>query len=310
MVNCKAVIEDSSPEMMVNLGLIEYFNYATSDKSDEAILKRNTDNMQCFCDDLVDKLGFFKAKDKQFNINIFNQHVQGKVCQDYLEASIFIRVTSVAIPLMIIIFNVVLKNVAIICVRWLKFENKTYEISIIQSAVFSLLFFNSAIALLLINTNIPGLNHNGILFNGMYSDFSDDWYDKVSQFFVSPMFAEFFASFTLIAPDFLIQKLLALLDRNFTQMKHHKTKCKMAYDYADLNSGAEHFLFEKYPRLLNIVFVSTFYGFGLPILPIIILIALCLSYTLDKLFVMFYHRKPPLYDDTLNKVAIQFLKWA
>ena len=77
-----------------------------------------------------------------------------------------------------------------------------------------------------------------------------------------------------------------------------------------MNSGTEHLLYEKYPRLLNIIFVSSFYGFGLPLLPIVIFISLVISYFVDKVVVALYHRKPPLYDDTLNVVSIHFLKWA
>lgn len=69
-------------------------------------------------------------------------------------------------------------------------------------------------------------------------------------------------------------------------------------------------LYEKYPRLLNIIFVSSFYGFGLPLLPIIIFISLIISYFVDKIVVSLYHRKPPLYDDTLNVISIHLLKWA
>ena len=111
-------------------------------------------------------------------------------------------------------------------------------------------------------------------------------------------------------PDYIIQKALAALDRNFSDSKLYKTKWNIAYDYADLNSGTEHLLFEKYPRLLNIIFVSVFYGFGLPLLPILIFVSLIISYIFDKIVVAFYHRKPPLYDDTLNVISIHFLKWA
>lgn len=172
------------------------------------------------------------------------------------------------------------------------------------------MFFNSALTILLINTYVPGVKNGSILFNGLYSDFSDDWYDKIAEFFITPMFVQIIYPLTMFIPDLIIQRGLAMLDRNFSNPKQYKTKSTLAYDYAELNSGTEHLLYEKYPRLLNIVFVSTFYGFGLPILPVVILASLVVSYFLDKLIVMFYHRKPPLYDDTLNKVSIEFLKLA
>jgi hypothetical protein len=310
-VNWDIVIADSNPEMMKDYAFLEFYNYETSDKSDETILKQNTDNLQWYWDQLVDQIGYLDAYNKEFNVKVLNKKISGKVCNDYLQSAVFIKAIAVLLPLLIIIFNVLLKTLAIILVKWLSFENKTIEISIIQSVVFLLMFFNSAIAILLINANIEELNSkSGVLFNGLYSDFSDDWYDKISMFFITPMFAQLIFPVTAFLPGFIIQKLLAWFDRRFTDKKLYKTTSNLAYDYADANSGTEHLLYEKYPRLLNIIFVSSFYGFSLPLLPILIFISLIISYVIDKIVVALYHRKPPLYDNTLNVVSIHFLKWA
>ena len=189
-VNWENVIAHSNEEMLVNSAMIEYYNYETSDKSDLSILMQNTDNLQCYCDKLVGEEGYVNAMNKEFDLFVFDSHVTGTVWNDYLQSAIFIQLTGVLLPVMIIVFNLLLKTFAIILVRWMKFENKTNEIAFIQSVVFLLMFFNSALSILLINTNIPGLNQNGILFNGLYSDFSDDWYDKISQFFITPMFIQ------------------------------------------------------------------------------------------------------------------------
>ena len=309
-VDCDVVVADSSPEMLVNLAMIEFYNYETSDKSDETIMKQNTDNLQCFCDDLIENIGYWDAFNREFDVNVLDEHITGKVCNNYLRSAIFIQATDWILPIIIIVFNWILNSVGVYLIQWLRFENKTVEISIIQGGVFVLMFFNSGLTILLINAYVPGLSQRGVLFNGLYSDFSDDWYDKISGFIVSPMFAEIIDPIMSFVPTYICQKGTALLDRNFSNSKHYKTKCNLAYDYAELNSGTEYGLDEKYSRLLNIVFISICYGFGLPLLPIIILASFFMSYTLDKLFVMFYHRKPPLYDDTLNKVNIEILKWA
>lgn len=251
-----------------------------------------------------------ESLDKKFDVTVLEHRITGEVCNDYLQSAIFIQLTAVILPLMIIIFNVFLKFLAIVLVQWLNIENKTVDIAIIQSVVFLLMFFNSALAILLINTNVEGFNDEGLFFNGLYSDFSDDWFDKISIFFISPMFAQVIFPINAFLPGYIIQKGLAMLDRNFSNPKLYKTKCSLAYDYANLNSGTDHLLYEKYPRLLNIIFVSSFYGFGLPLLPIVIFISLIISYFVDKIVVALYHRKPPLYDDTLNVISIHFLKWA
>ena len=309
-VNWENVIAHASQEMLMNSGMFEYYNYEVSDKSDLAILMQNTDNLQCFWDQLVEEDGYINAMNKEFDVAVFGSHITGAAWNDYLKSAIFIQLTGILLPCMIILFNLLLKTFAILLVRWMKFENKTKEIAFIQSVVFLLMFFNSALSILLINTNIPNLNPKGILFNGLYSDFSDDWYDKISQFFITPMFIQLIFPLNAFLPDYIIQKTLAILDRGFSDPKLYKTKWKIAYDYAELNSGTEHLLFEKYPRLLNIIFVSAFYGFSLPLLPILIFVSLIISYIFDKIVVALYHRKPPLYDETLNVISIHLLKWA
>ena len=55
--------------------------------------------------------------------------------------------------------------------------------------------------------------------------------------------------------------------------------------------------------------LSMMYAFGLPIFLILTLICLIISYIIDKIVVAYYHRKPPMYDDTLNKTSVHFMKW-
>jgi len=47
-VDCDDVLEESSQEMMENYAVIEFNNFMKSDQSEEALLKINTDNMQCY----------------------------------------------------------------------------------------------------------------------------------------------------------------------------------------------------------------------------------------------------------------------
>jgi hypothetical protein len=131
----------------------------------------------------------------------------------------------------------------------------------------------------------------------------------VAPLIIAPMYIQLFFPITALLPDYSIQKILAWLDRRFTNQKLYKTNCKTALQYAEINSGAEHLLLEKYPRLVNIVMISMMYSFGLPIFYIITLLCLIISYILDKLIVAYYHRRPPMYDDSLNLKSAHFLKW-
>lgn len=60
---------------------------------------------------------------------------------------------------------------------------------------------------------------------------------------------------------------------------------------------------------MNILFVTMFYGFGMPILFILSFLSFIVSYFVDKFSVVLYYKKPPMYDDTLTRNAVYFLKW-
>ena len=303
------VLSESNQEMLKNYAMIEWYNYDQSDKSDKAMIEINTDNLQCFWDDLRDQTSYFEALEMKFDITVFNHKVIGNVWRDYLRSSIFLELIDYLMPLIIIIGDIFLEAFANLCIRWIKYDNKTVEISKIQSAVFVLTFFNNGLTILLINANFGFVSQYHFLFNGVFTDFSDDWYDQISEFLVSPMFMEIINPITIFLFWYFIQKALALIDRRFTDQKLYRTQCKLVYDYADLYSGTENELSDKYPQMLTISFLAIFYGFGLPLIPITVLIVLVVTYIFDKITAMLYHRKPPLYDNSLNKAWIFFLRW-
>ena len=162
---------------------------------------------------------------------------------------------------------------------------------------------------MLINARFRYFTFFNNIFDGQYSDFDEGWYHDIAPFIVSPMYIQVIFPIQNLIPDIAIQQGLAWLDRRFTHPRLYKTHCTSALQYADLNSGAEHLLFEKYPRLVNIVMVSMMYSFGMPIFIILTFVCLMVSYIVDKIIVVYYHRKPPMYDDTLNNLSVQLLKW-
>ena len=308
-VDCDDVLEESSQEMMENYAVIEFNNFMKSDQSEEALLKINTDNMQCYWDQLRDKTSYWSALNKNINMTVFGHSVAGEICNDYLEAAILIELIDYIIPLLIFTTSFILEFFAWFLIEWIKYENKSHETSRIQLAVFFLLFFNSALSILLINARFTNKVKGTFLFDGVYTDFSDDWYDKSSEYFVTPMFMEVLTPLTDFLLYFWIQKAFALLDRRCNKYSKYRTQCKTASDYIELNSGLENELSTKYAYLLGIWMVACFYGFGLPLIPITVLFCLIISYTFEKLMVFLHYQKPPLYDETLNKTSVFILKW-
>lgn len=309
-VDCEEVEKDVvDKEMLKQYALTEWFHWQRNDGTEESVLMLTTANLQCYCEDVVKDHSRSKAMKLEMAVNINGERLQGKICSDYLSATRVLFWIQLAVPILIIVSNSVIKHGSIILSRWLRFEQHTNEISMIQILCFFMLFFNNALSILLINARFKYLTFVNYLFDGDHPDFDGPWYRNIAPFIISPMYIQIIFPIQNIIPDVLIQQGLAWLDRRFTNPKLYKTNCKTALQYADLNSGPEHLLFEKYPRLVNIVMLSMMYAFGLPIFLVLTLICLVFSYFIDKLFVAYYHRKPPLYDDSLNVISVHFLKW-
>ncbi|CAI2376938.1 unnamed protein product [Moneuplotes crassus] len=309
-VDCDGVKGDLvDDEMLEHIAKTEWFHRHKSHEIGGGDLKLSTSNLQCYCDDFKQDLGRKETMKLTETVEIGGEIHSGFICEDYLKSDRILFFISLVVPLLIIVSNQVIKHVSVFLCKWIGFDKRTNEISMIQILCFAMLFFNNALVIFLLNArfvNFPVFNE---LFDGDHEDFDNSWYREIAPFIISPMFIQIIFPIQNFLPDLVIQQGLAWLDRRFTSQKLYKTNCNTALQYAELNSGTDHALFEKYPRLVNIVMLSMMYAFQLPIFLILTFICLIFSYIFDKVAVAYYHRKPPLYDDTLNNVSVHIMKW-
>ena len=71
------------------------------------------------------------------------------------------------------------------------------------------------------------------MFNGKFTDFSDEWFEEISFFFISPMFVQIIYPVFGVLPMYFFWKFMVMLDRNFTNPELHMTKSKTALQYAN-----------------------------------------------------------------------------
>jgi len=60
---------------------------------------------------------------------------------------------------------------------------------------------------------------------------------------------------------------------------------------------------------MNVCFVTFMYGLAIPILFVIALFFFCVLYFVERLLLTYYYRKPPMYDEKLNRRALRIIKW-
>jgi hypothetical protein len=66
----------------------------------------------------------------------------------------------------------------------------------------------------------------------------------------------------------------------------------------------------KYSSMMNVTFVTFMYGLAVPVLFPIALLSYIVLYSVEKIFITYVYKKPPMYDDKLNNAALSILKWA
>jgi len=66
----------------------------------------------------------------------------------------------------------------------------------------------------------------------------------------------------------------------------------------------------KYAAILNIVFVTFTFGFGIPILYPIAAIAMLILYLVEKTMLYYSYRLPPMYDERLSQSVLGLMSYA
>ena len=66
----------------------------------------------------------------------------------------------------------------------------------------------------------------------------------------------------------------------------------------------------KYAALMNMIFVTLTYGFGIPILYPICCIGIFILYLVEKTMLYYAYRLPPMYDERLSQSVINTLYYA
>jgi hypothetical protein len=95
-----------------------------------------------------------------------------------------------------------------------------------------------------------------------------------------------------------------------TEDSEMKTKAKTQRQYINLYAGPEYLMHFKYSSILVQVFVSFMYGMFIPFLFITTLLGIFNMYCVERLALAYYYRQPPLYDASINSMAIRILKAA
>lgn len=192
----------------------------------------------------------------------------------------------------------------------------TAEISAIMVTTFVATFFNTAILLLLADantSNITLLSWIPAIQSGPFTDLTEEWYIIVAPSLILTMVLNACSPLISIGTAILTGAISKSLDQGcstYCCCKPEKTtKCKTIQEYVNLYGGPEHLMAPKYSALLNTICVCMMYALAIPELLWVAALTFCLYYLCDKFLLTYYYKRPPMYDDKLNKAALELMKF-
>lgn len=92
-----------------------------------------------------------------------------------------------------------------------------------------------------------------------------------------------------------------MLDKGCNCCDTYATKTTTPFKYITMYSGPEYMMHFKYSSIMTQIFISFAYGLFLPVLIPICMLGIMNMYIVEKWALLYYFRKPPMYDDVLQK---------
>lgn len=237
-------------------------------------------------------------------------HPQKKlICLEYQSISLEVFVWLNSLKYFITGVNFFLRTICIALVAWIGYPTETEKLEQTTKVTFFVQYFNTAFLLLLVNADLGEQPFSFGLTGGTESDFDKTWFKVIGNTIVATMM--FSAVFPMMEACgfFGIRLVLRILDKGFSS-DPYITKKTSIQAYINAYSGPQYLMHFKYSALLNIIFVTMTYGYGMPILFPIAAVGILVLYFVEKTMLYYAYRLPPMYDERLSQSVLNMLGYA
>lgn len=216
-----------------------------------------------------------------------------------------------ALSIAIVAMNYVLREVCIALINWIGYKTETKRLVRTTMVTFYVLFLNTAFLLLLVNAYF--IEQPLISFkeesDAAYSDFSMNWFRDTGNLIIATMIFNAYYPPLEFLMYWGMRIFYRMLDSSCT-FKKYKTKSTSIHGYLDVRAGPDYLMHFKYSTILNSVFVTFMFGFGIPILFPIAAFTFWIIYVIEKASFYYSYRVPPSYDEKLSQAVLDTLMWA
>ena len=232
------------------------------------------------------------------------------MCVEFKEYSYYLFFWVNMLTIIVVALNFVLREICVLLINWIRFKTETVRIAKVTKFTFFSIFINTAILPLLINANLneqPILKH--FHFNGPFNDFNSDWFRLTGNLLVSTMIFNAYFPVLEFGINYVIRFISRLYDSKWTN-SNWKTRAKSIHAYIENRSGPIYYIHFRYAAILNIVFVTFMFGFGMPLLFPIAAASFLILYVTEVLQLYYSYRAPPNYDKKVSEEVLSLLKFA
>ncbi|CAD7963011.1 unnamed protein product [Amoebophrya sp. A120] len=222
-------------------------------------------------------------------------------CETYFYDTIAVILLGVAMSLVVVVLNIVLKNILLGITSW----ERPATISLLEKGcvtkVFLAQFVNTALIIILLNAK-PFRDVSMNLTKGDYNDYSHRWYATVGAAIALTLAINVFSPHGIDVAKSGLQRL--------------KISCLAnccARSEQDLQGIFKPPAFEYSARcgaVLNTLFTTLLFAPGMPLILLFALGNFLLCYLADKFLVLSFCKRPPSYDEKVIKTMISWLPYA
>lgn len=230
------------------------------------------------------------------------------ICKDFQSQVSSVYFWTSALSYLLIGINYILRTVCIMLVDWIGFDTETVRLSKTTTVTFIVQFFNSAFLLLMTNANLSNQPVSFGLVAGSYPDFDSAWFRSVGDIIVAAMVFNVYYPIIEVGMYWCMRALFRCLDRGCTVKG--STRSTSIQGYINTYQGPLYFMHYKYSSVLNIMFITFMYGFGMPVLFPISCLSMLVLYFVEKTMLFYGYVLPPMYDERLSQAVLTKLQFA
>ena len=205
-----------------------------------------------------------------------------------------------SVTAIITVLNIIIRIVTISLITWIGYDTHSELVTAITNAVFFTQFLNTAIVVLFVYANFSEFGNGKSFFDGPFYDYQSGWYAVVGYRIVQTMIINALLPIGYETMPIFTSWLYQRMDQSWEsnpQQRLYQTKTTQIYQYMDLYSGPDFIIHFKYSAILNVTYVTMFYGPGLPILFPIAAISYFIYYVAERYGLAYTYEMPPQMDD-------------